>query len=137
MVNPAARFLYIRRNKPKPTTRTKPMRLNQLYDYHPYRLTVKQRRFLQQWEKKRQLPRWKYILMHGVLREGVILFFVIKLIQFLLDFHGFVYLYTSLPGVIFLFFEICFWLGGGFVIGWFKHSSYETEYEMLKSMEHY
>jgi hypothetical protein len=113
------------------------MRLNQLYDYHPYRLTVKQRRFLLHWEKKRLIPRWKYILYYGVLREGILLFLTIKLIQFALDFKGFVYLYTSIPGLIFLLFEICFWLGGGFVIGWFKHSSYETEYEMLKSMEHF
>jgi hypothetical protein len=72
-----------------------------------------------------------------VLREGMILFFVIKLAQLLFDYKGFLNLYTSIGGLIFLLFEIMFWLGGGFVIGWFKHSSYETEYEMLKSMEHF
>ena len=83
------------------------------------------------------MPRWKYILYYGVLREGMILFIVIKLAQLLFDYKGFLDLYTSIGGLIFLLFEIMFWLGGGFVIGWFKHSSYETEYEMLKSMEHF
>jgi len=46
-------------------------------------------------------------------------------------------LYTSFGGLLFLLFEIIFWLGGGLVIGWFKYNSYETEYEMLKSMEHF
>ncbi len=113
------------------------MQINDLSNYHPYRLTLKQRRFLKHWEKRRLMPRWKYILYYGVLREGMILFFVIKLAQFIFDYKGFLDLYTSIGGLIFLLFEIIFWLGGGFVIGWFKHSSYETEYEMLKSMEHF
>jgi len=45
--------------------------------------------------------------------------------------------YFSVIGVILLVMEICFWLGGGGIIGWFKHRSFETEYEMLKSMEHF
>lgn len=113
------------------------MPLNDYYNYHPYRLTPKQRRFLKRWEQKRQMPRWKYILYHGVLREGLLFFLLIKGIQYLYDAKGFTTLYTSWAGFAFLLFEILFWLGGGFVIGWFKYNSYETEYEMLKSMEHY
>jgi hypothetical protein len=113
------------------------MRLNELYDYHPYRLSMKQRRFIQRWEKKRLTPRWKFILLNGVLREGLFFFILIKIIQALYDINSFTTLYTSIGGLLFLLFETGFWLGGGFVIGWFKFNSYETEYEMLKSMEHY
>lgn len=113
------------------------MRLNEFYNYHPYRLNAKQRRFIKRWEQRRQLSRRKYILYYGVLREGLIFFVLIKLFQFLFDAKGFVALYTSIGGIAFLLFEVLFWFGGGFAIGWFKHNSYETEYEMLKSMEHY
>jgi hypothetical protein len=113
------------------------MQPNNLYNYHPYRLTLKQRRFLKHWEKRRLMPRWKYILYYGVLREGMIFFLIIKIGQLIFDYKSFFQLYTSLAGILFLAFEIFFWLGGGFVIGWFKYNSYETEYEMLKSMEHF
>jgi hypothetical protein len=113
------------------------MQFNNLTNYHPYRLNLKQRKFLARWEKKRQMPRWKYILHYGVLREGLIFLILIKLIQLAVDYKAFIQLYTSLGGIFFLLFEIFFWLGGGFVIGWFKYNSYETEYEMLKSMEHF
>lgn len=113
------------------------MQFNDLTNFHPYRLNLKQRQFLKRWEKRRQMPRWKYVLYYGVLREGMIFFLVIKMAQALFDFNGFITLYTSLGGLLFLLFEICFWLGGGLVIGWFKYTSYETEYEMLKSMEHF
>jgi hypothetical protein len=113
------------------------MRINNLMNYHPYRLTLKQRRFIKRWEKVRRMPRWKYIMYYGVLREGLILLVLIKLLQFVFDYKSAVLLYTSAGGILFLFFEVCFWLGGGLVIGWFKYSSYETEYEMLKSMEHF
>lgn len=89
------------------------------------------------WGKRRQMPRWKYILYYGILREGMIFFLIIKLIQLAYDYKSFIHLYTSIGGLLFLLFEICFWLGGGLVIGWFKYNSYETEYEMLKSMEHF
>lgn len=112
------------------------MPLNDFYDYNPYRLTTKQRKFLKQWEKKREQPRWKYILFHGVLREGIISMVVIKLLQFAVDAKAFINFYFNAMGIIFLVFEVVFWLGGGAIIGWFKHRSYETEYEMLKSMEH-
>jgi hypothetical protein len=62
---------------------------------------------------------------------------VIKLLQFVFDPQAFTGFYFNIMGVILLFMEICFWLGGGGIIGWFKHRSFETEYEMLKSMEHF
>jgi hypothetical protein len=113
------------------------MQFNDLTNYHPYRLNPKQRKFLKLWEKRRQMPRWKYVIYYGVLREGLFFFFIIKLAQLAFDYKSFFTLYTSIGGIIFLLFEICFWLGGGLVIGWFKFNSYETEYEMLKSMEHF
>jgi hypothetical protein len=113
------------------------MRLNEYPNYHPYRLSSRQRRFLKRWEKLRQMPRWKYFMNYGVLREGLIFFILIKVIQFSFDPKSFITLYTSIGGLIFLLFEIIFWLGGGLALGWFKFNSYETEYEMLKSMEHY
>ncbi|MFT3846168.1 MAG: hypothetical protein QM725_14020 [Lacibacter sp.] len=113
------------------------MPLNDFHNYNPYRLTPRQRKFLKHWEKKRQTPRWKYILFHGVLREGIISMVVVKLLQFAVDTKAFAGFYLNAMGIIFLVFEVCFWLGGGAIIGWFKHRSYETEYEMLKSMEHF
>ncbi len=113
------------------------MQLNDFYNYHPYRLSTKQRRFIKRWEKRKQMPRWQYLLYFGVLREGLILFVIIKLVQLVYDIKGFAVLYSSMGGLLFLLFEIIFWLGGGLVIGWFKYNSYQTEYEMLKSMEHY
>lgn len=113
------------------------MQFNDLSNFHPYRLNPKQRRFLKHWEKRRLMPRWKYLLYYGLLREGMIFFFVIKLAQVTFDYKGFIELYSTVGGLLFLLFEIVFWLGGGLVIGWFKFNSYETEYEMLKSMEHF
>lgn len=113
------------------------MQFNDFYNYNPYRLNTKQRRFIKHWEKRKQMPRWKYILYYGILREGLILFVIIKIVQLLYDINGFTVLYGSMAGLLFLLFEIVFWLGGGLVIGWFKYNSYQTEYEMLKSMEHY
>lgn len=113
------------------------MSFNDFRNYHPYRLTQRQRKFLKLWEKRRTIPRWKYILYHGVLREGLISMLVIKLLQFVFDPQAFTGFYFTVMGVILLVMEVCFWLGGGGIIGWFKHRSFETEYEMLKSMEHF
>ena len=62
---------------------------------------------------------------------------IIKLLQFVFDPTAFGGFYFNLMGMVFLILEICFWFGGGAIIGWFKHRSFETEYEMLKSMEHF
>ncbi len=72
-----------------------------------------------------------------MLREGLICMLVIKLLQFVFDPQAFQGFYFNTMGILFLVLEICFWLGGGGIIGWFKHRSFETEYEMLKSMEHF
>ncbi len=113
------------------------MQFNDYRNYHPYRLTPRQRKFLKQWEKRREIPRWKYILFHGVLREGLVSMLIIKLLQFAFDPTAFGGFYFNAMGIIFFVLEICFWFGGGGIIGWFKHRSFETEYEMLKSMEHF
>lgn len=113
------------------------MQFNDYRNYHPYRLTPRQRKFLKLWEKRRENPRWKYILYYGVLREGLICMLIVKLAQFVFDPAAFSGFYFNPIGMVFLFLEICFWFGGGAIIGWFKHRSFETEYEMLKSMEHF
>ncbi|MBY0479351.1 MAG: hypothetical protein K2Q24_17020 [Chitinophagaceae bacterium] len=113
------------------------MQFNDYRNYHPYRLTPRQRKFLKLWEKRREIPRWKYILFHGVLREGLVSMLIIKLLQFAFDPSAFGGFYFNAMGIIFFVLEICFWFGGGGIIGWFKHRSFETEYEMLKSMEHF
>jgi hypothetical protein len=113
------------------------VQFNDYRNYHPYRLTPRQRKFLKLWEKRREIPRWKYILFHGVLREGLVSMLIIKLLQFAFDPSAFGGFYFNAMGIIFFVLEICFWFGGGGIIGWFKHRSFETEYEMLKSMEHF
>lgn len=113
------------------------MQFNDYRNYHPYRLTPRQRKFLKLWEKRREIPKWKYILFHGVLREGLVSMLIIKLLQFAFDPSAFGGFYFNAMGIIFFVLEICFWFGGGGIIGWFKHRSFETEYEMLKSMEHF
>jgi hypothetical protein len=106
-------------------------------NYHPYRLTPKQRVFLQRWEKKRKQPQWKYILYRGVLKEAMAGMLAIKAIQYFIEKKGFADFYLNGLGIGVLVLEVVFWLGAGAVIGWLKHRSCEAEYEMLKSMEHF
>jgi hypothetical protein len=96
--------------------------------------TEKEMAFLNVWEHQRSFPKWKFILLHGILKEGLLLFTLIKLIQLMIERDAFFLFYSSLRGLIFLFFEILFWSFGGFVIGWFKHNSREIEYELLKGL---
>jgi hypothetical protein len=103
----------------------------------PYKIirpTEKELAFMNLWEHQRVFPKWKFILLHGILKEGLLLFALIKLIQVIIEREAFFLFYSSLQGFIFLFFEILFWSFGGFVIGWFKHNSREIEYELLKGL---
>jgi hypothetical protein len=113
------------------------VQLNHYKNYHPYRLTPRQRKFLVRWQKRRKVPVWKYILFHGILQEAFAGMLVIKLLQYIFDRKGFVDFYFNGAGIVIFILEILFWLTGGAAIGWFKRRTYETEYEMLKSMEHF
>ncbi len=113
------------------------MQLNYYKNYHPYRLTTKQRKFLISWHKCRKVPVRKYILFHGILQEAFLGMVVIKLLQYVFERKGFNEFYFNGAGIAILIMEILFWLAGGVAIGWFKRRTSETEYEMLKSMEHF
>ncbi len=102
--------------------------------YRIIKPTEKELSFFNRWQTKRIQPKWQFILLHGVLREGILLFVIIKLAQYSFDPSGFETLYTSWSGILFLIFEIIFWLLGGFVIGWFKYNSNEIEYELIKGL---
>lgn len=102
--------------------------------YRVIKPTEKERNFFNRWHTRRGKPRWIYILFHGVLREGLSFFILIKLLQYTINTPGFISLYTSPSGILFLLFEIIFWMLGGFVIGWFKYNSNEIEYELIKGL---
>lgn len=102
--------------------------------YRILRPTEKEIAFMHSWETQRTFPKWKYILLNGILKEGLVLFTLIKIVQFLIERDAFAVFYSSFYGIIFLFFEIIFWFLGGYVIGWFKFNSREIEYELLKGL---
>jgi hypothetical protein len=102
--------------------------------YKIIRPSEKEAAFMNVWEHQRESPKWRFILLHGILKEGLLLFTLIKLIQFIIEKDAFFLFYSSLQGVVFLLFEIVFWSFGGFVIGWFKHNTREIEYELLKGL---
>ena len=102
-----------------------------------YRLikpTEKQLAFMHSWKNKRNSPFWKFLLLHGIFKECFFLFIVIKIIQFFYENQAFTFFYLSIEGLIFLFFEILFWIFAGFIIGWIKYNSNEIEYELLKGI---
>jgi hypothetical protein len=96
--------------------------------------TEKELDFFNAWTLKRSKPKWKFVLINGILKEGFFLFSIIKFIQFFIEQKAFLDFYTSPYGILFLFFEIIFWSFGGFVIGWFKYNSKEIEYELLRGL---
>ena len=102
--------------------------------YRMIKPTEKEVNFFNRWQTQRIKPKWRFIFLHGILREGFVLFTLIKLFQYTFDSSGFETLYTSSSGVLFLLFEIIFWSMGGFVIGWFKYNSNEIEYELIKGL---
>ena len=96
------------------------------------RPTEKELAFFDSWTYTRSQPKWMYILFQGILKEALLFFILIKIIQILNDIAAFSVFYNSLSGLIFLFFEIIFWLISGFVIAWFKYNTNEIEYELIK-----
>jgi hypothetical protein len=103
--------------------------------YSIIRPTDKETLFFETWESQRCLPKWKYILLNGILKEGLILFTIFKILQYIFLSEAFRLFYTSLNGILFLFFEILFWFLGGYVVGWFKYNSNEIEYELIKGIK--
>ncbi len=102
--------------------------------YQDTRPTEAELRFYENWTFIRKAPKWKYILINGIFKEGLFFFIIIKLIQYLFFSIESQFFYSSLAGIIFLIFEIFFWFMGGFVVGWFKYNSKEIEYEILKNI---
>lgn len=102
--------------------------------YKVVKPTVKELNFFRSWSVYREKPRWRYILLNGILKEGLVFFAMIKMIQYLFEREAFSLFYSSLSGLMFLIFEIIFWIFGGFVIGWFKYNSREIEYELIKGL---
>jgi hypothetical protein len=127
MVSRAAPCLFIRKNN-NYIVRQK------VEAYIALKPTDKELAFMHTWENQRSFPKWKFILFHGIFKEGLLLFIFIKLLQYFFERDAFSVFYSSLHGVIFLFFEILFWFFGGFVIGWFKYNTREIEYELLKGL---
>ncbi len=103
--------------------------------YRIIKPTEKELNFFNRWQSQRIKPKWRFIFFHGVLREGLTLLALIKVFQYSFNPTGFELLYSSPSGILFLLFEIIFWLTGGFVIGWFKYNSNEIEFELIKGLK--
>lgn len=127
MGNPVVLYQYINK-KNKNIVRQK------IEAYKIIKPSDKELSFMHTWENQRNLPKWKFFFFHGILKECLLLFIVIKILQVLIESDAFLIFYSSLQGLIFLFFEILFWFFGGLIIGWFKYNSREIEYELLKGI---
>jgi hypothetical protein len=102
--------------------------------YYSIKPTQKEITFFEEWTYRRTLPKWKFILHNGILKEGMIFFIIVKLFQYILLSEASSQFYTSALGIFFLFFEVIFWFFGGYVVGWFKYNSNEIEYELIKGI---
>ncbi|MFN9710416.1 MAG: hypothetical protein ACK55K_03295 [Bacteroidota bacterium] len=100
--------------------------------YKSIRPTEKELAFFDSWTLTRTQPKWMFILFQGILKESLLVFIIIKVFQILNDINSFSLFYNSASGILFLLFEIIFWLISGFVIGWFKYNTNEIEYELIK-----
>ena len=103
--------------------------------YRIIKPTDKETLFFEMWETQRCLPKWKFILVNGILKEGLLLFTILKILQYIFLSEAFRTFYSSFNGIVFLFLEILFWLCGGYVVGWFKYNSNEIEYELIKGIK--
>lgn len=101
-------------------------------------LSARQQRFMKRWEKIRMRSKGYYVLVHGVLKEGLVAMLVVKLLQYIYDPAGFLaYFIQGSFSLIVLAADVLFWLGCGALIGWFKHRSFENEYRLLKELERF
>jgi hypothetical protein len=130
MVNPAVRFRFIKANKISSS------RYRSGY-FEREVINERELKFIQHWEKKRQLSKNKYIILHGVICISLPLLFIVKLIQLLIESGDFFLFYTSVEGLFFLFFELLFWVAGGIATGWLRHNFYETQYLLLTGKAEY
>jgi hypothetical protein len=69
--------------------------------YVMLRPSEKELSFMQSWEHIRENPKWKYLLIHGILKEGLFIFLFIKFIQFVYEKEAFTIFYSSFSGFIF------------------------------------
>jgi hypothetical protein len=130
MVNPAVRFRFIKGN------RISSSRYRTGY-FEREVINERELKFIQNWEQHRKLSKKKYILYHGLLSISFPLSLIIKLIQILIESGEFLIFYSSIQGLLFLFFELIFWIVGGITIGWLRYNFYETQYQLLTGKAEY
>lgn len=108
-------------------------------DYrHPYdrqNLSPAQKRFIKRWEKLRQWNIWKYCILEGAFKEGLLLFIIVKALEIIFDFSNTIKYYNSAAGVLKLMGNFVFWMALGMGFAWWKRQTYEEEYEVLKRMD--
>lgn len=108
-------------------------------DYrHPYdrqNLSAAQKRFIKKWEKLRQWNIWKYVILEGAFKEGLLLLVIVKALEFIFDFSNTIKYYNSAAGVLKLMASTVFWMLLGMGFAWWKRQTYEEEYQVLKRMD--
>lgn len=130
MVNPAARFRFIKGN------RVSSVRYRSGY-FEREVINERELKFIQDWEQKRLLSKKKYIIYHGLMNIILPILLFLKLIQLLIETQDFFNFYASIEGILFLFFELLFWIAGGIATGWIRHNFYETQYQLLTGKAEY
>ncbi|MBI1781628.1 MAG: hypothetical protein HYR66_09705 [Sphingobacteriales bacterium] len=103
--------------------------------YYQNSLSAAQKRFIKRWERMRQWHKWKYYILEGAFKEGVLLFVIVKALEFIFDFSSSIKYYNSALGVLRLMGSIVFWMALGVAFAWWKRQTYEEEYEVLKRMD--
>jgi hypothetical protein len=98
-------------------------------------LTSRQVKFIRRWEKKRLWTPWKYFILDGCIKEGLIFFFIIPGLQMVFDLQGTLMSYSGIIGFIRLLIIFVLCMSVGWIFGWWKRRSYEKEYNMLKRMQ--
>ncbi len=111
------------------------MKMDYRSSYNPHSLSAAQKRFIKKWEKMRQWNKWKYYILEGAFREGLLLFVMVKALEFIFDFSNSVKYYNSALGVLRLMGNFLFWMALGMAFAWWKWQTYEEEYEVLKQMD--
>jgi hypothetical protein len=105
------------------------------YEYNHHKLSAAQKRFIRKWEKLRTWNKWRYCIMEGAFKEGLLLFFIVKILELVFDFSNAFKYYNSAQGVLRLLANLIFWMAIGMAFAWWKRQTYEEEYQVLKKMD--
>lgn len=76
-------------------------------------LTKYDERYLKQYSSQLQMPKWKFILVHGISWAVMVMVIVLPLEYFVFNKGSF-----TIPG---FFIDVVIWLLGGVVYGWWSH----------------